>query len=37
MKETKYTKEDWISGKCALEWENDKSYLDPILQNEILN
>lgn len=25
MKETKYTKEDWISGKCALEWENDKA------------
>lgn len=25
MKETKYTKEDWINGKCALEWENDKA------------
>lgn len=26
MKEqTKYTKEDWINGKVALEWENDKA------------
>ncbi len=25
MKETKYTKADWISGKVALEWENDKA------------
>ena len=25
MKETKYTKEDWINGKVALEWENNKA------------
>lgn len=25
MKEIKYTKEDWINGKVALEWENDKA------------
>lgn len=25
MKETKYTKEDWINGKVALEWEDNKA------------